>query len=125
VRQILINLLSNAVNSPPMGNYTHCGPFRPGVRPGETPLFVEICIEDTGIGIKEEEIVRLFDKFSQLDISTTRLYEGTGLGLSIARGLVVLHKGVIWATSEYGKAANSVLRCLQKRDHGKTRGTGA
>jgi signal transduction histidine kinase/CheY-like chemotaxis protein len=117
VRQILINLLSNAVKFTFGGGITlTAAPSVRGVRPGETPLFVEICIEDTGIGIKEEEIIRLFDKFSQLDISTTRQYEGTGLGLSIARGLVVLHKGVIWATSEYGKGSKFCFTLPAKKE---------
>ncbi|MBU0729780.1 MAG: response regulator [Proteobacteria bacterium] len=103
VRQIILNLLSNAIK------FTHKGvitisakPSQRGIRPGEAPLFVEICVADTGIGVKEEDIGKLFDKFSQIDVSTIRQYEGTGLGLSIARGLVVLHKGVIWAESEAG-----------------------
>jgi signal transduction histidine kinase/DNA-binding response OmpR family regulator len=117
VRQILINLLSNAVKFTFEGGITlTAAPSVRGVRPGEAPLFVEICIEDTGIGIKEEEIIRLFDKFSQLDISTTRQYEGTGLGLSIARGLVVLHKGVIWATSEYGKGSKFCFTLPAKKE---------
>ncbi len=106
VRQILINLISNAVKFTNEGGITiSLKPSQRGVKPGEPPLFVEICVADTGIGIKKEDIDKLFDKFSQLDISTIRQYEGTGLGLSIARGLVVLHKGVIWATSEYGKGS--------------------
>ncbi len=106
VAQILINLLSNAVK------FTHEGgiaimarPSDKGIKSGDTPRFVEVCVEDTGIGIREEDIAKLFDKFSQLDVSSTRQYEGTGLGLSIARGLVVLHKGVIWVTSEYGSGS--------------------
>ncbi len=106
VRQILINLLSNAVKFTEKGRITITAKSSErGIKPGEPPLFIEICVEDTGIGIKEEEIGKLFDKFSQLDISTIRQYEGTGLGLSIARGLAVLHKGVIWATSKYGEGS--------------------
>lgn len=100
LRQILINLLSNAIKFTHQGKITvHAKISDRGIRPGDPPLFAEVCIEDTGIGIKEEDIGKLFDKFSQLDISTIRQYEGTGLGLSIARGLVVLHKGIIWASS--------------------------
>ena len=106
VKQVLLNLISNAIKFTDHGGITiHAGLSSRGVTPGGEPLFAEICIEDTGIGIKEEEIEKLFDKFSQLDISTIRRYEGTGLGLSIARGLVVLHKGVIWASSIYGKGS--------------------
>ncbi len=104
ISQVLINLLSNAVKFTEHGGITiHVYPSEIGVNPGEKPLFVEVCVEDTGIGIRKSDMKKLFDKFSQIDVSTIRQYEGTGLGLSIARGLVVLHKGVIWAESEFGK----------------------
>ncbi|MFC1523735.1 response regulator [Thermodesulfobacteriota bacterium] len=100
IRQVLINLLSNAIKFTHQGEITiHVRPSDRGVRSGEPPLFVEVAVEDTGIGIRGEDLSKLFDKFSQIDVSTIRQYEGTGLGLSIARGLVVLHKGVIWAES--------------------------
>jgi PAS domain S-box-containing protein len=106
VRQIFNNLLSNAIKFTPQGGITiHIKPSTRGIRSGEEPLFLEICVEDTGIGIKKEDISKLFNKFNQIDVSSTRQYEGTGLGLSIARGLVVLHKGNIWAESEYGKGS--------------------
>ena len=103
IRQVLINLLSNAVKFTDQGRITiHVRPSDIGTEPGGEPQFLEVCVEDTGIGIRREDMKKLFDKFSQIDVSTIRQYEGTGLGLSIARGLVVLHKGVIWAESEYG-----------------------
>lgn len=103
-RQILNNLLSNAVKFTDKGGIIiHARPSTVGIKPGEQPLFMEICVEDTGIGIKHEDLDKLFDKFSQIDVSSIRQYEGTGLGLSIARGLVVLHKGIIWVESEFGK----------------------
>jgi len=101
IREILINLLSNAVK------FTHKGGIiisamlsERGIKPDEPPLFMEICVEDSGIGIKEEDIGKIFDKFVQVDLTSVRQYEGTGLGLSIARGLVSLHKGIIWVTSK-------------------------
>jgi signal transduction histidine kinase/CheY-like chemotaxis protein len=106
IKQILINLLSNAVK------FTHQGGIiisaklsERGVGPGEAPIFVEICVEDTGIGIKEEDVGRVFDKFFQVDLTTIRQYEGTGLGLTITRGLVSMHKGMIWVTSKYGEGS--------------------
>ncbi len=109
-RQILNNLLSNAVKFTERGGITiHARPSSIGIQPGEQPLFVEICVEDTGIGIKKDDMGKLFDKFSQIDVSTIRQYEGTGLGLSIARGLVVLHKGVIWAESEFGRGTKLIF----------------
>ena len=60
----------------------------------------KIVIEDTGIGIPEEDFSRLFKQFSPLDTSTTRRYGGLGLGLSISRGIIALHGGNIWVESE-------------------------
>lgn len=106
VRQIFNNLIANAIKFTEYGGITiHARNSSQGIAAGDKPLFVEICVEDTGIGIEKDNIHSLFDKFSQINVSTTRQYEGTGLGLSIARGLVVLHKGVIWAESTFGKGS--------------------
>src|SRR4030043_289947 len=117
IKQILINLLSNAVK------FTHQGGIiisaklsERGVGRGETPIFVEVCIEDTGIGIKEEDISRIFDKFVQVDLTTVRQYEGTGLGLSITRGLVSMHKGMIWVTSKYGEGSRFCFTLPLKKE---------
>ena len=117
VRQVLINLLSNAVKFTNKGGITITArPSERGIKPQEQPIFVEVCIEDTGIGIKEEDIGKIFDKFVQADLSTIRQYEGTGLGLSIARGLVSLHKGVIWATSSYGEGSKFCFTLPSKKE---------
>ncbi len=103
VRQIFNNLVSNAIKFTSQGGVTiHAKSSGMGVTSGQEPLWVEVCVEDTGIGIEEEDIEKLFDKFTQINVSSSRQYEGTGLGLSIARGLIVLHRGVIWAESEHG-----------------------
>ncbi|MFH1015069.1 MAG: ATP-binding protein, partial [Nitrospirota bacterium] len=110
-------LLSNAVKFTQQGRITIiAGPSERGIKPGESPLFAEICVEDTGIGIKDEDIGKIFDKFTQVDISTTRQYEGTGLGLSTARGLVALHKGVIWITSKYGQGSKFCFTLPLKKE---------
>jgi PAS domain S-box-containing protein len=106
VRQIFINLLSNAVKFTNRGSIViSIRPFLAGSVGEQPPQFLQVCVADTGIGIRAEHLGKLFDKFSQIDSSTVRHYEGTGLGLSIARGLVVLHKGKIWATSTFGKGS--------------------
>jgi len=61
---------------------------------------VEISVADTGIGIKAEDIPKLFQPFTQLDASLARRYQGTGLGLALTKRLVELHGGQIWAESE-------------------------
>ena len=111
--QILYNLLSNAVKfTPPGGKITlsarvqratsnvqsskshDVGPWT-----SDEQTFVEISVEDTGIGIKAEDLPRLFQEFTQLDASLSRQHQGTGLGLALTKKLVELHGGRIWAES--------------------------
>lgn len=117
IRQILINLLSNAVKFTHKGGITITArPSERGIKLGEPPIFAEVCVEDTGIGIKEENLGRIFEKFVQVDLTTVREYEGTGLGLSITRGLVALHKGMIWATSKYGEGSKFCFTLPLKKE---------
>ncbi len=67
--------------------------------------FIEITLEDTGIGIKEENIPMLFRAFTQLESPYTKKYAGTGLGLVLTKKLVELHGGRIWVESEYEKGS--------------------
>lgn len=94
-RQVLINLVGNAIKFTSEGSITvHAG--RDEVR---TDL-VRFTITDTGIGIPSNYLERIFDKFIQVDPSSTRKYEGTGLGLTITRNLVEIMGGTIEARSE-------------------------
>ncbi len=63
-------------------------------------ISLEIIIRDTGIGISEEEIPRLFDRFYRVDSSQTKEYEGTGIGLALTKELIELHKGSIRVASK-------------------------
>ena len=65
--------------------------------------FYEISVEDTGIGIKTEDMDKLFGEFSQIESPYTKKYKGTGLGLALTKKLVELHGGRIWVESEFGK----------------------
>jgi signal transduction histidine kinase len=67
--------------------------------------FIEITIEDTGIGIKQEDLTKLFKEFSQLSSPYDKQFEGTGLGLSLTKKLVELHGGRLWVESEFGKGS--------------------
>jgi signal transduction histidine kinase len=95
LKQILLNLLSNAVKFTSVG-----GVKLIGERVGETRI--RITVEDTGIGIKEEDLEKIFEDFRQVDQSPTREYGGTGLGLSITRKLISLLNGTIEVESMYG-----------------------
>lgn len=101
LKQILFNLLSNAVKFTPDG-----GSVRVMARAITEAQEIEISIEDTGIGIKPEDIQKLFKEFSQLDSAYTKKYEGTGLGLAVTKKLVELHGGRIQVSSEFGKGSS-------------------
>ncbi len=117
IRQVLTNLLSNAVKFTRRGGITITASLSDmGNNPGEQPLFMEICIADTGIGIKNEDLGKIFDKFVQIDFTLVRQYEGTGLGLSIAKGLVKLHKGRIWVSSQYGEGSTFCFTIPLKKE---------
>jgi len=118
IKHVLMNLLSNAIKFTDEGGITiRARTSDRGIhRLGEPPVFAEVCVEDTGIGIKDEDLGKIFDKFVQADLSTVRQYEGTGLGLSIARGLIAMHNGTIWATSEYGKGSKFYFTIPLKKE---------
>ncbi len=110
-KQILYNLFSNAVKFTPEGG-------RIGIRTEkvvnrsqglpwavEGQEFLRTSVWDTGIGIKPEDMDKIFDEFEQVDSSMSRRYEGTGLGLSLTKKLVELHGGQIDVTSTIGKGS--------------------
>ncbi len=99
LHQILTNLLSNAVK------FTDHGRVTIAAHPGDEPGKIHFIVKDTGIGISQENIGKLFQSFSQLDTSTCRKYGGTGLGLAISSKLVELMGGEIWAKSDLGKGS--------------------
>ena len=96
ISQVLANLLSNAVKFTERGSVTlRVQPHDPD--PGQIVMF---SVADTGPGISQELIPRLFERFSQADSSSTRKHGGTGLGLSISKQLVALLGGELWVESE-------------------------
>ena len=94
--KIMTNLLSNAFKFTLEG-----GQITVTINESDTNL-VEIKVRDTGAGIAEEEIPKLFDRFYQVDSSQTREHEGTGIGLALTKELVELHKGTISVDSKLG-----------------------
>ncbi|HEX7760871.1 MAG TPA: ATP-binding protein [Caulobacteraceae bacterium] len=101
LRQILYNLISNALK------FTDRGEVRVTVRRQGGTL--TITVADTGVGIAEEHLATLFDRFVQADASTTRKYGGTGLGLAICRELAALMGGEIRADSRPGEGATFLV----------------
>ncbi len=110
IKQIITNILSNAVK------YTNEGYVRIYMRmerdDDQTWLVCEV--EDSGIGISEDEISGVFDSFSRADLHKNRNITGTGLGLAISKQLCIAMGGDIWVNSVYGKGSTFGFRIPQK-----------
>ena len=123
LKQIIYNLVSNAVKFTPDNGTIRLSAsvIERAVLPWLIPerfrkeelekqghpkdRFLLISVEDTGIGIDEEHIDKIFDAFEQVDSSRSKKYKGTGLGLSLCKNLVELHGGVIWVKSKPGEGS--------------------
>ena len=98
LKQVLFNLISNAIK------FTHQGHVELKLSVNEQNIIVDVT--DTGIGMNEKAIQKLFDRFTQADVSTTREYGGTGLGMAICQQIVEMMNGAITVDSEVGKGTN-------------------
>lgn len=107
IAQVFLNLLSNAVKYTPMGGRITVASEDKG---GE----IHVRVSDTGIGIKKEDFDIIFDRFHQVDGSSTRESGGVGLGLNIAKYFVELHGGKIWVESELGKGSTFTFSIPKK-----------
>jgi signal transduction histidine kinase len=97
LRQVISNLINNAVKFTEVGGVTvNCLPWAG---------FWRVSVGDTGIGLRESDRDRVFDRFMQVDAGTTRRFGGAGLGLSIARGLVAMQGGDIGVDSVLGQGS--------------------
>ncbi|MBE3125543.1 MAG: response regulator [Acidobacteria bacterium] len=108
--KVVFNLLSNALK------FTNKG--------GKITIYIEerdqtvtMTVEDTGIGIPENMLETIFDRFSQVDGSKSRAQEGTGIGLALAREIVVVHKGTIRAESELGRGSRFIVEMRKGEEH--------
>jgi signal transduction histidine kinase len=104
VKQIVLNLLSNALKFTPAGAVTIAASY------DEHRRWVAISVQDTGVGIAGEDQAKVFEDFRQLDASPTRGYGGTGLGLSICRRLAQMLGGAIELKSDVNKGSTFTLR---------------
>lgn len=112
LREILLNLLNNAVK------YTNEGTISFSAKVmSDNGEWVRLAfhVKDTGIGIKEEDLSKLFKQFEQLDMNRNKGIEGTGLGLAIVKELVILMQGTIEVKSEYGKGSEFIVTIPQKK----------
>ena len=102
IKQVLLNLANNAAKFTSEGKVTirmECDKTKPD------EVSMHFCVEDTGIGIKKEDMDKLFQSFQQVDSKRNRNIEGTGLGLAISKNLMTLMNGSIWVESEYEKGS--------------------
>ena len=116
IKQILLNVLTNAIK------YTKAGSVKLTVsgRTDEAGRFYLICdVADTGIGIREENIPRLFTAFQRIDEKENRAIEGTGLGLAIVKQLLDIMEGTVCVTSTYGKGSAFHIEIPQEVADGK------
>ncbi len=98
VRQVLANFLSNAFKCTPQGGWVR-------IICMDKKSEIVVCVEDSGIGIAEKNIPRLFTKFARLDEETHPGVKGTGLGLAICKEIIALHKGRIWVETKLGEGS--------------------
>jgi len=112
LRQILINLIGNAIKFTDQGAVrlevacTPCPPLQPcGHTPQVATCLLQCAVRDTGIGIPPEKLGTIFERFTQADASITRTYGGSGLGLPISRQLVELMGGHLWVESQVGQGS--------------------
>jgi signal transduction histidine kinase/CheY-like chemotaxis protein len=102
IERILLNLLSNAIKFTPRGGTIH-------VNLGMGDGYVRISVKDTGIGIPEEKVGLIFERFSQVDNLLTRKNEGSGIGLTLVKMLAEMHGGRVYVHSQYKKGSEFVV----------------
>jgi two-component system sensor histidine kinase ChiS len=102
IERILLNLLSNAVKFTDINGSIFVNIYDKGD-------YIEVSVRDTGIGIPEDKLDFIFERFAQVDKSTTKKNEGSGIGLSLVKSLVEIHGGTINVKSELGKGSEFVM----------------
>jgi PAS domain S-box-containing protein len=106
LRQVITNLVGNAVKFTETGHIT----IDVDIQPSRDMVVCTVDVKDTGIGISPEKMIRIFEKFTQADGSTTRVYGGTGLGLTISKHIVEMMGGRMRVESELGSGSSFGFR---------------
>ncbi len=110
IKQILINLLNNAIKFSPSGHIC----LRITGKTVDNKVFLTFSVQDTGMGIKEEDMFKLFEEFERVNTTKNRNIEGTGLGLAISKKLCEMMDGTISAESVYGEGSTFTMQIPQK-----------
>ena len=110
IRQVLLNLLTNAVKYTPQGTVT----LKLSCDREEENVTLHYAVKDTGIGIRKEDMKKIYDEFARLDLEKNRNVEGTGLGLNIVRQLLKLMESELQIQSEYEKGSEFYFDIVQK-----------
>ena len=119
IRQVIVNLIDNAVK------YTKKGTITLSVRGGLKDHRVKLImsVKDTGIGIRQEDLPKLFHSFERVNMNETQTIQGAGLGLTLVRYLLELMGGTVRAESEYGKGSTFTVELTQQLAHEGFSGT--
>lgn len=111
IKQVITNILSNAVKYTEKGSVTLCIGFK---KTSEESIDLEVSVADTGIGIKEEDLNKLFAPFERIEESRNRSIEGTGLGMSIVKNLLSLMDSELSVQSVYGEGSTFSFAISQR-----------
>ena len=106
VYEVIVNLLSNAFKFTPQGGVVEVRAYKEGAEPH---CLVKISVADSGIGIKEDDLERIFKKYEQVSLKSPKGGSGLGLGLAICKSIVELHGGKIWVESKEGKGSTFIF----------------
>jgi len=108
LERVVLNLLSNAIKFSDVGSAIF-------VNIQDKNGMIEISVKDNGIGIEQDQLDRIFDRFKQIDKSLSRNAEGAGIGLSLVKAIVEMHGGKIYVESELGRGSNFIIELPVKK----------
>ena len=111
LQQVFINLLENAIKFSDKGGNVSIKAYP------EDNYHIHVEVTDTGIGIPDDKLDKVFDRFYQIDASSTRNYGGTGLGLAITKKIVEWHKGTTWVRNNPDGGRGSVFHIILPIKH--------